>query len=57
MKEKLLHSGAVGYCQMQGENRGVLIIWDGQKVIDVNCEHKTCGHSEYCKLYQSCVNR
>lgn len=46
------NSGNIGYCHKVGSTHAVLIEWDGNKVISVDCEHETCGYADRCKLYQ-----
>lgn len=46
-----MHSGNVGYCEQDKKSRGILITWAGREVIAVDCEHKTCGYGQICKLY------
>ena len=47
------YSGATGFCHKKGHSIGVIITWnDDNEIIDIDCDHSSCGHSHICKLYQ-----
>lgn len=49
---KLLNSGDVGFCEHDGHTIGMLLTWDDNTVLDVDCQYKTCGFADRCELYQ-----
>lgn len=52
---KLLSSGDIGFCEHAGHSGSVLITWDGDQVVKVECgfgNHETCGCADTCELYQ-----
>ena len=48
----VLSSGDVGYCEKLGKPIGIVISCNDNTVIDLDCDHKTCGYTQICKLYQ-----
>lgn len=48
----VLSSGSVGYCEKLGKPVGIIISWNDNTVIDLDCDHKTCGYTQICKFYQ-----
>lgn len=47
----LKSSGDIGYCHYKKSSRGILIDWDGDTVIAVDCDYDICGFSCSCDLY------
>ena len=45
-------SGDVGYCNRLGHSIGVLIGWENNTVVSLDCQHETCGYSQVCDLYK-----
>lgn len=48
-------SGDLGFCPYLGHSTGLLLTWDGDTVVSVECagaDHETCGYSDVCELYQ-----
>ena len=43
---------AIGYCRYLGHSTGLLITWDGNRVVEVDCDHAKCGYASSCDLYQ-----
>lgn len=46
-----LSSGDTGYCDYENRAIGIVITWEDNKVVAVDCCHSICGHADYCKLY------
>ena len=49
------NSGDFGFCPYLGHTGAVIVTWDGDTVVSVECsggDHKTCGLSDKCELYQ-----
>jgi len=49
--EKRNGSMDAGYCHYLGHVRGIVVAWENNTVVDIDCEYQTCGLSSYCKLY------
>lgn len=50
-----MNSGDIGFCKYAGHSGSVLITWDGDTVVDVQCgfgDYKTCGYADQCDLYK-----
>lgn len=46
-------SGDVGYCEEAKHPIGITLTWDDDdNVVEIDCNHKTCGYMHSCKLYQ-----
>ncbi len=48
-------SGDIGYCPYVGHTGSIELTWDNDTVVSVKCgfgDHKTCGFSNECELYQ-----
>lgn len=49
------NTGDVGFCPYVGHSGGMIITWEDNTVISVECSaenHEVCGYSETCKFYQ-----
>lgn len=44
-------NGDIGFCEYEGHTIGILVEWEDDTVISVDCPYKTCGYSGSCKLY------
>lgn len=49
---KILNSGDVGFCHKVGHTSSMLLTWDDNVVIDIDCPYKTCGFADQCEMYQ-----
>ena len=49
---KLHNSGDVGFCYKEGHTSSMLLTWDGDVVVDIDCPYKTCGFANQCEMYQ-----
>lgn len=52
---KQYSSGDVGFCPYIGHSCGIILNWDDNTVVSVECscgDHETCGHANECELYQ-----
>lgn len=50
-----VNSGDLGFCPYVGHSGAVTLTWEGDSVTKVECafgDHKTCGYSDRCELYQ-----
>lgn len=48
----VLSNGDVGFCEFAHHSIGIVVTWDGDRVVAVDCEHEICGLAEHCALYQ-----
>lgn len=49
------NSGDIGFCPYAGHTGSIVLTWDNNTVVSVECgcgDHKTCGFSAKCELYQ-----
>lgn len=52
---KQYSSGDTGFCPYVGHLSSIILNWDDETVISVECSsgnHKTCGYACECELYQ-----
>lgn len=52
---ELPNSADIGFCPYVGHTSSVILTWQQDKVIAVECacgDHETCGFSDVCELYQ-----
>lgn len=50
-----MSSGDTGFCPYIGHSGSVLLTWNNNMVVSVECSfgnHETCGYSDRCELYQ-----
>lgn len=47
-----LSSGDAGFCEFVHHPIGVVVTWDSDRVITVDCKHEICGLADHCALYQ-----
>lgn len=45
-------TGAVGFCHYKGHSIGLLLTWEGNKVVAVSCDYQACGYAARCELYK-----
>lgn len=48
----VLSNGDVGFCEFAHHSIGIVVTWDGDRVVAVDCEHEICWLAEHCALYQ-----
>lgn len=48
----IFNSGDVGYCKYNKQTSSMLLTWDENTVIKVDCDYKTCGYADQCEMYQ-----
>ncbi len=52
---KKYSSGDTGFCPYAGHSGSVILTWNDNMVISVECSfgnHETCGYANKCELYQ-----
>lgn len=48
-------SGDIGFCPYVGHSGSIMLNWDDDTVVSVECgfgNHETCGYASKCELYQ-----
>lgn len=48
----LLNSGDVGFCKYEGHSAAMVLTWDDDIVVYVDCQYKICGYANQCEMYQ-----
>ena len=52
---KQYSSGDTGFCPYVGHSGSIILNWDDDIVVSVECgfgNHETCGYANKCELYQ-----
>ncbi len=50
-----VNSGDIGFCHYAGHTSGMVLTWDGDTVISVDCgsgDYETCVYADECEFYQ-----
>ncbi len=47
-----MNSGDIGYCPFVGHTDSMIVTWENDTVVDIDCDYRICKHTKTCEMYQ-----
>ena len=43
-----MNSGDIGYCPFVGHTDSMIVTWENDTVVDIDCDYRICKHTKTC---------